>query len=177
MNRFQFISHLIRNSCRVLGEALQAAVFRISTAIFLVVSFSAFALAAEPAAAPASETLTAESIINASTPAAVTFMISILILKVTAFVLGYLIVRLGHDTLIKGVTGSIDFGFSGSGFKTKLKSASPGALFVLMGAAIILWGLTVEKPMEIKTVNAPQKTIEQSTQQKSDTLHRAKVPN
>jgi hypothetical protein len=77
-------------------------------------------------------------------------MISVLALKVTAFVLGYLIVRLGHDTLIRGVTGEIDFGFSGSGFKTKLKAASPGALFVLMGAAIIIWGLAMQKPFEVK---------------------------
>jgi hypothetical protein len=104
-------------------------------------------------------------------------MLSILILKVTALILGYLIVRLGHDTMIKGVSGAIDFGFSGSGFKTKLKSASPGAFFVLMGAAIILWGLTVEKPMEIKMFNQPQKTIEQAIQKESDTLHRTKVPD
>lgn len=104
-------------------------------------------------------------------------MISILILKVTAFVLGYLIVRLGHDTMIKGVSGAIDFGFSGSGFKTKLKSASPGAFFVLMGAAIILWGLTVKKPMEIGPFNTPQKTIIQTSQRESDTLHRTEVPD
>ena len=104
-------------------------------------------------------------------------MISILILKVTAFILGYLIVRLGHDTMIKGVSGAIDFGFSGSGFKTKLKSASPGAFFVLMGAAIILWGLTVQKPMEIKAFSTPQKTLDQTAQRESDTLHRVKVPD
>ena len=77
-------------------------------------------------------------------------MISILLLKITAFVLGYLIVRLGHDTMIKGVSGQINFGFSGSGVSAKLKSATPGALFVLLGSAIIIWGLVVQKPMDIR---------------------------
>ncbi|WP_299071627.1 hypothetical protein [uncultured Paraglaciecola sp.] len=70
-------------------------------------------------------------------------------MKITAFVIGYLIVKLGHDTLIKGVSGDINFGFSGGGVETKLKSASPGAFFVLAGAAVIMWGLFVEKPISL----------------------------
>jgi len=99
-----------------------------------------------------------EKFLAGNAPMVIAFMFSILILKITAFVLGYLIVRLGHDTLIKGIAGQIDFGFKGSGFKTKLKSASPGGLFVLMGAAIIIWGLTVQKPMEIKGFYSPPKS-------------------
>ena len=87
--------------------------------------------------------------IQGGTAVAVVFMLAVLALKVTAFVLGYLIVRLGHDTLIKGVTGEVDFGFSAGRINTKLKSASPGAFFVLAGAAIIVWGLTVEKPFKL----------------------------
>jgi len=114
-----------------------------------------------------------DDIIMSSTPVAVAFMISMLVLKVTAFVLGYLIVKLGHDTMIRGVTGEIDFGFSGSGFETKLKSASPGAFFILMGGAIIIWGLTVEKPFKVEVPqNQPQ---QQSTQ--LDGLHRPEVPD
>lgn len=124
-----------------------------------------------------SEAISADTFIATSTPIAISFMISIVALKITAFVLGYLIVRLGHDTLIKGVTGEIDFGFSGSGFKTKLKAASPGALFVLMGAAIIIWGLAVKKPMEIKMMpNLSPHPIE-ATEKTNTTLHRATVPN
>ena len=121
-------------------------------------------------------TLAADQIIAASTPVAVAFMLSVLALKITAFVLGYLIVRLGHDTLIKGVTGQIDFGFSGSGFKAKLKAASPGALFVLMGAAIIIWGLTVQKPMEIKTLPPPPQTAPVAPTTGSEKPHRPAVP-
>jgi hypothetical protein len=116
-----------------------------------------------------------DEIIMSSTPVAVAFMISMLVLKVTAFVLGYLIVKLGHDTMIRGVTGEIDFGFSGSGFETKLKSASPGAFFILMGGAIIIWGLTVEKPFKVEV---PQKQKqEQSLSTLGDGLHRPVVPD
>lgn len=117
--------------------------------VFLGIMATSVLLGLAAAAEPQSS-LSADAVITASSPVAIVFMISVLALKVTAFVLGYLIVRLGHDTLIRGVTGEIDFGFSGSGFKTKLKAASPGALFVLMGAAIIFWGLAMQKPFEVK---------------------------
>ena len=86
---------------------------------------------------------------------AITFMVCILIMKVTALILGYLIIKLGHDTLIKGVTGDIDFGFEGKGIATKLKAGSPGAFFVLAGAAIIMWALFVEKPFEYTKETIP----------------------
>ncbi|MDG2449078.1 MAG: hypothetical protein P8M34_05555 [Saprospiraceae bacterium] len=90
---------------------------------------------------------------------AISFIISVLALKVVAFILGYKIVKLGHDTLVRGVSGELDFGFSGSIIGAKLKSASPGAFFVLMGSAIILWGLTVEKPFSYDNVRT-EKTSE-----------------
>ena len=128
-------------------------------------------------AAEPQSTLSADAVITASSPVAIVFMLSMLALKITAFVLGYLIVRLGHDTLVKGVTGQIDFGFSGSGFKAKLKAASPGALFVLMGAAIILWGLAVQKPFEVKAGPAAEQTVVQAAPKAGEGLHRAKVPD
>lgn len=88
----------------------------------------------------------AAAITHESVSVAVAFILSTLILKITAFVLGFLIVRLGHDTMIRGVTGDVDFGFSGKGLKLKLKSAVPGTLYVVAGAAIICWGLFVDKP-------------------------------
>ena len=61
-----------------------------------------------------------------------------LITAVQLFV-GYLIVRLGYNLLVKGVTG--EFRFKGEWFKgakADLVSVSPGLLFALFGAAIIL---------------------------------------
>lgn len=106
------------------------------------------------------ETLPANSLdgIKTSEYISIAFMISVLILKITAFVLGFLIVKMGHNTLVRGITGEFDFGFSGSGFTTKLKSASPGLLFVLMGALIIIWSMAVEKPLEVASI--PSTTTE-----------------
>lgn len=112
---------------------------------------------------------------------AIAFMISVLVLKITAFVLGYLIVRLGHDTMIRGVTGDIDFGFSGEGVEMKLKSAAPGALFVVAGAAIICWGLFVGKPFDMDTDPAPTPAQSQAgagcrTENKPNEHHRFDLP-
>lgn len=149
--------------------------FRRSRALVLCAIASGLVLTAWslPVGAQQPDTEWIDGIIASSTPAAIVFMLSVLVLKVTAFVLGYLIVRLGHDTLIKGVSGQIDFGFSGSGIKAKLKSASPGALFVLMGSAIIIWGLAVEKPMKIKI---PLAAKQEAAQQKpEDPLRRVPI--
>lgn len=104
-----------------------------------------------------------------STPMAVSFILSVTAIKITAFVIGYLIVKLGHDTLIKGVTGDIDFGLEGKGIKTRLKAGSPGAFFVLAGAAIILWGLFVSKPLNIsvKPATISQSSVAEPLQQDS----------
>src|SRR5262245_15702436 len=152
-------------------SGLAAIIGQLAAEITMPIWSPAVATAGEPIGA-----VTADQIIAASTPVAIAFMLSVLALKITAFVLGYLIVRLGHDTLIKGVTGQIDFGFSGSGLRAKLKAASPGALFVLMGAAIIIWGLTVQKPMEIKTLPSPQQTAPLSPATGTEKPHRPAVP-
>ena len=123
----------------MLAKIKRSAGFYIIPAILLVSAGSSNAMAFQ-------------SKVSENTLMAIAFMLSVLILKITAFILGYLIVKLGHDTMIKGVTGEVDFGFEGSGFKTKLKSGSPGAFFVLAGAAIIIWALFVEKPFEAGNV-------------------------
>lgn len=107
-------------------------------------------------------------LLNADAPVAITYMITMLIMKITAFILGYLIVKLGHDTLIKGVTGKFDFGFEGSGFKTRLKAATPGTFFVLAGSAIIMWGIFVKKPYDFKISNKPESTQEKKTENTPD---------
>jgi hypothetical protein len=128
---------------------------------FLYLYESVAAAAGSPSVDP-----TIQQVISASSPVAITFILSVLVLKVTAFVLGYLIVKLGHDTMIKGVKGDIDFGFSGGGVKAKLKSGIPGGLFVLAGAAIIIWGLLVQKPMDIKYTPPTEQKVEQKVETK-----------
>lgn len=99
------------------------------------------------------------------TTVAILFMLGTITMKIAAIVIGYLIVRLGHDTLVRGITGDLDFGFKGSGVETKLKSASPGAAFVLAGAAIIVWALAVQKPFSLDIGPAPGGVQSQATNQ------------
>lgn len=129
---------------------------RFSLLLFLLTAFATFAYAF----VQSDGNLTTEKADNLqiSEHISIAFMISILMMKITAFILGYLIVKLGHDTMVRGITGEFDFGFSGSGFSTKLKSASPGLFFVLMGSAIIIWSMVVEKPLKITAT--PSETIE-----------------
>lgn len=75
-------------------------------------------------------------------------IIGIVVIKVTAMIIGYLIVRLGFNALVQGIKGEFDFGgkISSHG-ELRLLSASPGLFFVLFGSAIIIWALAVEKPV------------------------------
>ena len=91
----------------------------------------------------------------------VIYVIAILILKLTAFFLGFKIVVMGHDLLIKGIKGDFDFTFSSNNaISSKLQSASPGTFFVLLGTALIAWGMFVEKPMAIKFSYIPKENVQ-----------------
>ena len=131
-----------------------------TSAIFFLILFFSFACFGSGQAGENSA-IDPQAGIEASERISIAFMISVLLLKITAFILGYLIVKLGHDTLVKGITGEFNFGFTGSGFSAKLKSASPGALFVLMGTAIIIWSMAVEKPLKVEA--SPAETKESKT--------------
>lgn len=102
----------------------------------------------------------ANQALDQSVFAAAIFIFATISMKITAIVVGYLIVKLGHDTLIRGISGDLDFGFEGHGQSVKLKSASPGAFFVLAGSAIIIWGLFIDKPfgVTIPVNNSPAAT-------------------
>ena len=100
-----------------------------------------------------------EKLLQQDTPVAIVHMLCVVVLKIVAFIIGYLIVKLGHDTFVKGITGEFDFGFSGRGVSAKLKSAAPGTFFVLAGAAIILWGLFVSKPYDFSFTEKMQQHL------------------
>lgn len=75
-------------------------------------------------------------------------IIAILAIKLTAIVVGYKIVALGHDTLVRGLKGEFEFSGNDGGRGLKLKSSSPGLLFVLLGSLLVGWAVFVEKPIE-----------------------------
>ena len=81
---------------------------------------------------------------------------------------GYRIARLGHDMLLKGVTGQFDFKTEFRGGKAALVSASPGIFFILMAVALISVSIFKESIVTSSTSagNSPRvsDTTSQSTQ-------------
>ena len=74
---------------------------------------------------------------NAPTSIQITSIITNLVIRLAAIFAGVFVVRLGHDSLLKGVKGEFEF----DGKWAKLKGSSPGLLFVLLGCTIIGWAL------------------------------------
>lgn len=89
----------------------------------------------------------------------------VLVLKVTCFILGYLIVKIGAGLLRDGIAGEFKFSASLPGAKGDLVSASPGLLFLLVGGVLIGYALWVPKPAEFqseetRTVANPERAPE-----------------
>lgn len=79
--------------------------------------------------------------------------LGVMTLKVLALVLGYKVVKLGYEALIKGVGGTFDFGGKvKTDFELKLVSTSPGLLFVLLGVVLMGWALVPHAKMETPEV-------------------------
>lgn len=74
---------------------------------------------------------------NVPTSIQITSIITNLVIRLAAIFAGVFVVRLGHDSLLKGVKGDFEF----DGKWAKLKGSSPGLLFVLLGCIIIGWAL------------------------------------
>lgn len=80
----------------------------------------------------------------------VTTVVSLLIFKLVVLFVGYLIAQLGHDLLIKGVTGEFKFQTKFKESTADLVSASPGLFFILMATILISIGILKDKPFETK---------------------------
>ena len=76
-------------------------------------------------------------------------------LKVICFLFGYLIVKIGAQLLRDGVTGEFKFKTEFPGLKGDLASASPGLLFLVIGAGLIGYAMYLPKSIEYETVDAP----------------------
>lgn len=76
----------------------------------------------------------------------------VLAMKLTAIVVGYKIVKLGYEALVRGIKGEFDFGGKITDqAEIKLLSASPGLFFVLLGCFVICWALFVQKPINFES--------------------------
>jgi hypothetical protein len=85
---------------------------------------------------------------NAQTLAFLEFAVSlflVVVLKVVCFILGYLTVRLGHQSISSGAKGEFKFSARLSGTGADLASASPGLLFILLGIFLIGFAMYVDK--------------------------------
>lgn len=76
-------------------------------------------------------------------------------LKVICFLFGYLIVKIGAQLLRDGVTGEFKLKTQLSGFNSDLASASPGLLFLVIGAGLIGYAMYLPKTVEYEATDAP----------------------
>lgn len=74
----------------------------------------------------------------------------LVLFKLAVLFVGYLVARLGHDLLLKGVSGQFKFRTEFKGAKADLVSVSPGVFFVLMGTVLIAIGVIKDKPFETR---------------------------
>ena len=83
-------------------------------------------------------------------------VVAISAIKITTLILGYNIVKLGYEALLKGVEGKFDFGGKLNG-KTELRLAasSPGLLFLLLGICLMAWAVFVDKPVSFPSLDFP----------------------
>jgi|RhiMetdeSRZDD1v2_1073273.scaffolds.fasta_scaffold251112_3 hypothetical protein len=83
-------------------------------------------------------------------------IIAVFAMKITCFLLAYLTIRLGHSLIVAGVKGEFKFSANFAGAKADLASVSPGLLFVVLGIALAVFAIRVEKPVRQDiTVKAP----------------------
>lgn len=94
------------------------------------------------------------------------YLIQIILLityKITALIVGYFIIKLGFGLIKSGIEGDFKFTTSFKGFKGGLVSSSPGLLFVLLGTALMIFSIYVEKETDYK-----RKEIKESTEANND---------
>lgn len=84
-----------------------------------------------------------------------TTVLSILLFKLSALIIGYLVTRMGYELLVKGISGEFQFKGSISGVKADLVSASPGLLFLLLGVVIMGTAILKDKPFSTTVQNTP----------------------
>jgi hypothetical protein len=80
----------------------------------------------------------------------------IFFLKGLCIFLGYKIVRLGYVLIGDGIKGNFKFSLEYRGMKSALASASPGLLFVFLGACLIVAGLWISKSAQYESSKSRQ---------------------
>ncbi len=103
---------------------------------------------------------------------------SLILFKLAVLLVGYLIAKLGHDLLIKGISGEFKFHTRIKGAKADIASASPGIFFILMATILIAVGVIKDKPFETKLTERLIKSgAEQTTQQQAPPNKKPVLPD
>ncbi len=100
-------------------------------------------------------------------------VISLMTFKLSILFVGYLIAKLGHDLLVKGVTGEFKFQTQFKGSTADLVSASPGLFFILMATVLISIGIIKDKPLE---TTLTKKSISSSAEQATKAKEKEQKP-
>ncbi|HHH38495.1 MAG TPA: hypothetical protein ENK50_02825 [Sedimenticola sp.] len=98
---------------------------------------------------------------------------SLVLFKLAVLFVGYLIAKLGHDLLLKGVSGEFKFHSEIKGVKADLISASPGIFFILMATILIAVGVIKDKPFETRV---KAQTIESGAERNVPRSDQGEVP-
>jgi hypothetical protein len=82
--------------------------------------------------------------INAASFSYVVFAVSVTFVKITALVIGYLVVRLGYATMMAGVQGKDSAELKFAGAKVAFKGVTPGLALGLFGIFMMVWALSTK---------------------------------
>lgn len=95
----------------------------------------------------------------------------LVVFKLAVLVVAYLIARLGHDLLVKGITGEFKFSTQLRGTRADLVSASPGVFFILMATILLAVAILKDKPFE---TTVSQRLIRSAAERTTEPIeHRA----
>lgn len=95
----------------------------------------------------------------------------VFIYKIVAIILGYFTIRLGYKLIRNGFEGKFKFRTQFQGLSADLYSASPGLLFVLLGAAFIIFSVVTKYPLVYKEKSIPISNKELIIDIPTDTLN------
>jgi hypothetical protein len=103
-------------------------------------------------------------------------VLAIILFKIAALIVGYLLAKLGYDLLIKGITGQFQFKGDFKGVKADIVSASPGTLFIVLATVILIFTLIADKPFSTRIVFGPS-SMQQEAQEKPELPQEPPIQN
>lgn len=104
-------------------------------------------------------------------------VLGLVVFKLAVLVVGFLIARLGHDLLVKGITGEFKFAAQLRGTRADLVSASPGVFFILMATILLAVAILKDKPFETTVSERLVRSAAERTTEPLDDTARPALPD